>query len=110
MHKGPLNRRSLNRQPWARDMAVADMTAVLHAINHEVRLASEKLQAGGMNLPEAVAKCQRTADEVAPGHRGWAKLPPVKEALERLTNPKAVCPNCHAELVCPLCGFDGRQK
>ena len=76
MHKGPLNRRSLNRQPWARDMAVADMTAVLHAINHEVRLASEKLQAGGMDLPEAVAKCQRTADEVAPGHRGWAKLPP----------------------------------
>ena len=105
-----LNRRSFNRKPWVRDMAYQATEELEHQISKEIAKAVDVL-ANRMPMNEAMGLACRTADEAAAGYQGWDKLKPVQDALAKLVGPAPMrCPGCGAEIVCPMCGRDGRAK
>jgi len=80
------------------------------AVSHEIAGASEQL-ARRMPLQEALGLAIRTADEAQANHEGWEKVTAVKVALAKIVGPAPLtCPGCGAEIVCPMCGRDGRAK
>jgi len=105
-----LNRRSFNRKPWAREMAYQAQAESDAAISKEIARAVEVLSQR-MPMNDAMALACKVADEAGAGYRGWEKLKPSKEALANLVGPAPMtCPNCGAEIICPMCGRDGREK
>ena len=105
-----LNRRSFNRKPWAREMAYQAQAESDAAISKEIARAVEVLSQR-MPMNDAMALACKVADEAAAGWRGFEKMKPVREALEKLVGPgPLVCPECGATQKCALCGHDPRTK
>ena len=110
MNHRPLNRQSMMRNPRYRDELFRQGGDIQEVISREIMAATEKL-AQRMPFETAYRLACQTADEIGAGYRSWEKVKPVTEALAALVGPDPLrCPGCGAEIVCPMCGRDGRAK
>ena len=105
-----LNRKALLRNPRYRDELFRQGQDVHEVLSREIMAATEQL-AKRMPFETAYRLACQTADETGAGFRSWEKVKPVKEALAALVGPTPLtCDGCGAEIVCPMCGRDGRAK
>ena len=109
-HRPPQNMRSIRRSKLYREENYLASRDAQEIISREIMAATEQL-AKRMPFETAYRLACQTADETGAGYRSWEKVKPIKEALAALVGPPPLrCPGCGAEIVCPMCGRDGRKK